>query len=150
MNWLKTLYRWFGACLLCFFAFFPLYVGVGSISVVVKEPAKFDLFFVFVISACVALSYFLLLLAFRAATNRGRKSDAGLLPPLAMKFIIGLFGVTAICIVAMGVYQGEAKPVFGGIGYLIASAAGWRAVTARASAAQQGIQADAASPRRLT
>ena len=134
--------RWFGACLLCFFAFAPLYVGFGSIRVVIAEPSKFDFFFVLVISICAALSYFLLLLAFRAATGRGRRSDGGLLPPFAMKFFVAFFALIAVCVVAVGAYQGELRPIIGGLAYLGASFVALKIIKARETATQQGAQAD--------
>ena len=71
------------------------------------------------LSICALLLYFLLLLAYRAFTGRGRKQDGGLLPPWAMKGFIHAFGIVAVILVVVGVYQGELRSFAGGLGYLL-------------------------------
>lgn len=85
---------------------------------IVQKPSDLDWFASGVLAGCGALLYFLLLLAYRAFTGRGRKRDDGLLPPWAMKGFIHLFGVIAVGLIIVGVYQGELRPIIGGVKYL--------------------------------
>jgi hypothetical protein len=117
MDWFALIYRLFGACILSFFAFVPIYIGFYSTLAVVAEPSKFDLLFVVVVGICAALAYFLLLLAYRAATGRGRKQDGGLLPLLVMKGFVLLFCVIGVVAACVGAWRGELRPFFGGLAY---------------------------------
>ena len=126
MDPLSRLFHWFSAAILCVFAFAPLYIGGYVALLLVREPEKFDLFAVAVLGICGALSYFRLLLAYRAATGRGRKVDGGLLPPLAMMFIFVLFAAIAIAILAFGIWEGKTEAIVGGVAYLALAALGWR------------------------
>ena len=126
MYWLLVLYRLFCASLLGFFAFVPIYVGVGAIAVVVAEPQKFDLFFVVVVVVCALLAYFLLLLTYRAATGRGRKKDDALLPPVVMAALVVFFGLCGVAAVVYGVLQGKWPAVVGGVAYVLLSLGVWR------------------------
>lgn len=117
MHWFALVYRLFGACILSIFAFVPLYIGFYSTLAVVAESEKFDLFFVVVVGVCAALAYFLLLLAYRAATGQGRKQDGGLLPPLVMKGFVLLFGIIGVAAACVGALHGELQPFFGGLLY---------------------------------
>jgi hypothetical protein len=118
-HWFAVLYRWFGGALLCFFAFAPVWIGAHVLLQLLQKPQEASVFVVTVLGVCAAIAYFLLLLAYRAFTGRGRKQDDGLLPPWAMKGFIHAFGVVAVCIVALGIYQGELRPIVGGIAYLL-------------------------------
>ena len=126
MRWFVFAYRLFCAGILGVFAFVPVYVCFHTLRTVIEEPAKFHLFFILVFSCSAALGYFLSLLTYRAATGRGRKADGGLLPPLAMKGLFLLFGIIAIAIVAMGIWQRELAPVIGGIAYVAVALSAWR------------------------
>jgi hypothetical protein len=126
MRWFEIAYRLFCAGILAFFSYVPVLICFHTLRTVITEPAKFDLTFVLVFAGSAALAYFLLLLTYRAATGRGRKSDGGLLPPVVMKGLFLLFGLIAIGIVGMGIWLGELKPVVGGIGYLLIALAAWR------------------------
>ena len=123
--WIALLYRLLCAALLCAFAYVLLTIVFHSLRVVIDEPAKFDLAFVLVFAGAASLAYVLLLLAYRAATGKGRKADDGLLPPFVMKGLFVLFGVIAVLIIAMGLWQGEVKPVVGGLIYLVAAYGAW-------------------------
>ena len=126
MYWPVVLYRFFCAALLGFFAFVPIYVGVGAIAVVVAEPQKFDLFFVVVVVICALLAYFLLLLTYRAATGRGRKKDGALLPPAVMGALVVFFGLCGVAVSVYGVLQGKWAAAVGGLTYVLVSLAVWR------------------------
>lgn len=111
--------RLFSGAILCFFALAPGWVAFGILSQVVTTPSEFNLKAIVVLTVCFALLYFLLLLAYRAFTGRGRKADGGLLPLWAMKVFVASFGVIAILTVAFGVYSSNWPPVFGGLAYLV-------------------------------
>ena len=59
------------------------------------------LFLVLLVS--VALTYFLLLLVYRAYTGKGRKKDGGLLPPMVMKGFIAVYGVLAVIAIIISI-----------------------------------------------
>ena len=110
--------RVLSGAILCFFAVAPALMDFSILSQVLAKPSELDLkaLVAFVVSS--ALLYFLLVLAYRAFTNKGRKADGGLLPPWAMRIFIASFGVLAILIVIFGIYSKEWAPVVGGIAYL--------------------------------
>jgi len=118
-----VLSRLFAAGILCLSAYAPLYIGFHSLRTVFLDPAKLDLFFVVVFTICAALAYFLLLVAYRAATGRGRKSDDGLLPPMVMRGFVYLFCAIGIGICGMGIWLKQIPPILGGAAYAIIS---WR------------------------
>ena len=126
MDPFSRLFHWLSALILCVFAFAPIYIGGYVTLLLLREPEKFDLFAVAVLGVCGALSYFLLLLAYRAATGRGRKADGGLLPPLVMKFIFALFAVISLAILAFGIWKGKTVAIVGGVAYLAIATLGWR------------------------
>lgn len=126
MPWFAVAYRIFCAAILGLFSYVPLFICYHTVRTVIKEPGKFDLTFVLVFSGSAALAYFLLLLTYRAATGRGRKSDGGLLPAFAMKSFFALFGIIAVGIVCMGIWKREIAPVLGGISYIGVVLAAWR------------------------
>jgi len=80
---------------------------------------------------------FLGLLAYRAFTSRGRKSDGGLLPPWAMIAFAVTFGLFALFIVGFGLYSGDMRAVRGGIAYLAAAIAAFAIIRARQSGRQR-------------
>ena len=123
---LETATRLFGACILGVFAFVPCYISYHMLKTIFEEPSKFDLFFVVAFGISSSLAYFLGLLTFRAATGRGRKSDDGLLPPLAMSVFIILFGLVGVSVVAMGIWQTNLAAILGGIGYVAVVMSVWR------------------------
>jgi hypothetical protein len=122
--------RLFSAGLLCVFAALPLALCYVSVAAILSQPSRLDLMAVAVFCGSAAVSYFLLLLAFRAATARGRKSDGGLLPPLVMKFFLALFGLIGVGILGMGLWSHEMLPVLGGAFYLFISVRAWSDHTA--------------------
>jgi len=120
--------RLFGAAILCAFACVPLAICYSAIETLVADPRKFDLVFVTVFAASAAAACALLLVAYRAATGRGRVKDGGLLPPLAMRVLVALFAVTAVAIVGMGLWSRSPLPILGGLGYLWGSRVAWRSI----------------------
>ena len=109
---------WAGA-ILCFIAFAPAWVGFGVLAQVVAKPSELDFPALAVIGACFALVYFLLLIAWRAFTGRGRALDGELLPPWAMSAFVATFGVMAILIIVYGAYTGKYGAIVGGVCYLV-------------------------------
>ncbi len=113
--------RIFSGCILSFFAFVPGYLIFHMVIGIYKEPTNVEwqiyLFFIF----CIALFYFLSLLAYRAFTGKGRKKDGGLLPPWAIILFSSTFGI----------YKEELRPIVGGISYLFISLAGMRVAKER-------------------
>jgi hypothetical protein len=107
--------RLYGSAVLCFFAFAPGWVGFNILLQILLKPSELDLTAIIAMAVCFALLYFLLLLAYRAFTGQGRKSDGGLLPPWAMKFFIGAYGAFGILIVIFGAYSGKVIAVLGGL-----------------------------------
>ncbi len=78
--------RCYGGAILCFFAFVPAWILFHALADAYTNPKNaLDLTWLGAVAFCIALMYFLLLLAYRAFTGRGRKQDGGLLPPWAMQ-----------------------------------------------------------------
>src|SRR5450631_1861714 len=110
--------RWFGGSILCFFAFIPAWILYHAIADVIGNPKEIDLTWVMAVIVCSSLLYFLLLLAYRAFTGRGRKQDGGLLPPLALQIFGALFGALAVIAIGFGIYEDKPRMVVGGIVYM--------------------------------
>ena len=113
-----VLVRFLSGAILCFFAVAPGLIDFSILSQVLAKPSELDLTALVAFVVCSALLYFLLVLAYRAFTNKGRKADGGLLPPWAMKVFVASFGVLAILIIIFGIYSKEWVPVVGGTAYL--------------------------------
>jgi hypothetical protein len=114
----SVLIRFFSGAILCVFAVAPGWIAFGILSQVLANPSEFDLKALVACVVCFALLYFLLLLAYRAFTNTGRKEDGGLLPAWTMRVFVASFGVLAILTIVFGIYSGKWTPVFGGFAYL--------------------------------
>jgi hypothetical protein len=108
-----------GAGILAFFASVPLYIAWGMIRELIDKPTDTDWRALAVIGGCLALAYFLLLLAYRAFTGRGRKSDGGLLPPWAMSTFVFLFCGLGVAIVIVGAWQRDWQMTRGGLAYCV-------------------------------
>ena len=111
-------FRVFGGVILLFFAFAPAWILADLVKTLVLTPSELDFTAAVAFLVCAPLLYFLLLLAYRAFTGRGRKEDGGLLPPWALKGFAISFGLIGIAIAVFGAYQGEPRAAFGGVGYL--------------------------------
>jgi hypothetical protein len=61
------------------------------------------------------LTYFLLLLSYRAFTGRGRKEDGGLLPPFAIQGFAIAFSALGVAVSAFGLYASHWGAVIGGL-----------------------------------
>jgi hypothetical protein len=116
---IEVVFRIFGGVILLFFAFAPAWILFHLAKTLLLDPSDLDITAAIVFLICAPLSYFLLLLAFRAFTGKGRKQDGGLLPPLALKGLAVSFGVIAVAISIFGIFQGELRPALGGLGYLV-------------------------------
>jgi hypothetical protein len=110
--------RFFSGAILCAFAVAPGWVAFGILSQALANPSEFDLKALVACAVCFALLYFLLLLAYRAFSNTGRKEDGGLLPPWTMRVFVASFGVLAILTIIFGIYSRKWTPVIGGFAYL--------------------------------
>jgi hypothetical protein len=119
-SWVGTLvvaYRIFGGGILAFFAYVPLFIAWGIVKQLIAKPSDTDLLAVAVISGCSAVAYFLLLLAYRAFTGRGRKKDGALLPPWAMSVCLFVFCGISVAVVILGVWQRDWRITKGGLAY---------------------------------
>jgi hypothetical protein len=119
-SWVGTVavaYRLLGGGILAFFAYVPLFIAWGSIREIVDKPSDADLLAVAVLGGCSAVAYFLLLLAYRAFTGRGRKEDGGLLPPWAMTVCLFVFFGIGVAILISGVWQRNWRMIEGGFAY---------------------------------
>jgi hypothetical protein len=112
---------WAGA-ILCFFAFVPGWILFHGLADIIHDPqpmlhAKLKdlLIGLGILAFCSALMYFLLLLAYRALTGRGRKKDGGLLPPLAMQIFAALFALCGAAVSALGIERQDYPVVFAGL-----------------------------------
>jgi hypothetical protein len=111
-------FRVLGGVILLFFAFVPAWILADLATALVLSPSELDLTAAVAFLICAPLLYFLLLLAYRAFTGRGRKEDGGLLPPWALKGFAVAFGLMGVAIAAFGAYQSAPRAVLGGVGCL--------------------------------
>jgi hypothetical protein len=94
----NIVFRVFAGGILGMFAFVPLYIGGGVLWHIIQEPFGTPPEALVALGICVPLSYFLLVLTWRALSWRSSRPDGGLLPPLVMQAFVVLFGA----IVAFG------------------------------------------------
>jgi hypothetical protein len=120
---LAVSYRIFGGGILAFFAYVPLFIAWGILKQLIEKPSDTDWLAVTVISGCLAVAYFLLLLAYRAFTGRGRKKDDALLPPWALMAFAGLFCAVGWAVVVLGLMHRDWHVVRGGLIYCVTSSA---------------------------
>lgn len=124
--WMGTLavaYRILGGGILALFAYVPFFIGWGILKQLIEKPSDTDWQAVAVISGCLALAYFLLLLAYRAFTGRGRKKDGALLPHWAMMVFAGLFCAVGWAVVVLGLMHHDWHVLRGGLVYCVTSSA---------------------------
>ncbi len=114
----ESAFRVFGGVILLFFAFAPAWIFADLAKTLVLSPSELDLTAAMAFLICVPLLYFLLLLAYRAFTGRGREEDGGLLPPWALKGFAVSFGLMGVAIAAFGAYQSAPRAMLGGAGCL--------------------------------
>jgi hypothetical protein len=112
---MTILLRLLGGGILCVFAYVPAWIGYDAVADAIANPRTIDATWFIAIVICSALTYFLLLLAYRAFTGHGRKEDGGLLPPLAIQgFAVAFSGIGA-AVSAFGLYAGHWGAVCGGL-----------------------------------
>lgn len=116
--YIATAHRIFGAAILCFFAFVPLYITGGIVWNIVKDPKGTPLSAVVALAICLPLAYFLLMLAWRAFTGRSPRKDGGLLPPLVLQIFAVLFGAIAAAGIAANFSSNRYLAALGGLGFL--------------------------------
>jgi hypothetical protein len=116
-------FRWYAAGILCFFAFIPGWILFHALAAAVEDPHTVDLTWFLAVLVCSALIYFLLLVAYRACTGRGRKQDGGLLPPWALQILAVAFGAIGAAVSAFAIHSTDRRTVIGGlVEFLIAAA----------------------------
>jgi hypothetical protein len=132
MNWSRVLQiaqhvvpiigRWWAGGILCFFAFAPGWILFHILADIIGNPRSMldakpkDLLLgLGVLALCGSLTYFLLLLAYRSITGRGRKKDGGLLPPFAMQIFAALFALCGAAVSALGIERQAYVAVFAGL-----------------------------------
>ena len=120
---MEMLTRWFGGVILLVFAFAPAWILFHSIVSLIRQPSGLDGATAIIIVVCAGLLYFLLLVAFRAFTGKGRKGDGGLLPPWGLQVFAVAWGAVGIGVVAMGIIEKAPAPVFFGAGYVATAVA---------------------------
>ena len=105
----------FGGGILGFMASVPAGIGYDAIAHAIANPRTIDAPWFTTIVVCSALTYFLLLLSYRAFTGRGRKEDGGLLPPFAIQGFAVAFGALGAAVSAFGLYASHWVAVIGGL-----------------------------------
>jgi hypothetical protein len=126
-----TLVRWLGGGILCFFAFIPGWILFHAVLDAIADPKTIDWLWFLAVGVCSLLMYFLLLIAYRAITGRGRKQDGGLLPPLALQIFAAVFAVFGASVSAFGLQKGQLQVIFGGLLEFLAAGAVFRMATLR-------------------
>jgi hypothetical protein len=124
--------------ILCFFAFIPAWIEYHAIADAIETPSTIDTTWLIAVIVCSALLYFLLLLAYRAFTGRGRKQDGELLPPYAMQGFAALFGLVGAGVSSFALYQRHFPTVFWGLLEFLAAASVVKMVGERRKARSAG------------
>ena len=103
------------------FAFAPCYIAFRMLAEVAKAPLSAPLEAFVGLALCLPIAYMLLLLVYRAITWRGRGSDDGLLPPLAMLVVALLFSLVGAAGLVLMFSRGEYLWCLAAVGYLAAA-----------------------------
>jgi hypothetical protein len=140
---LPIIARCYAGAILCFFAFIPAWILFHGLADIISDPRPMlnagmkDLLLGMVLLAlCAAVIYFLLLLAYRAFTGRGRKKDGGLLPPVAMRGFAAVFALCGAAVSALGIERGDYLVVGAGLFEFLIGAGVFKLAAARARKAQ--------------
>lgn len=118
--------RWFNGGILCFFAFIPGWILFHAVIDAIGNPRTIDWRWIVAVAVCALLMYFLLLIAFRAFTGRGRKQDGGLLPPIVIQIFAAVFAMIGAAVSALGLHERRIEVIFGGLAEFLAGAAAFR------------------------
>ena len=130
--------RFLGGGILCVFAFAPAWMVYHGVADAVANPRTIDGTWIIAVVLCSALTYFLLLLAYRAFSGHGRKKDGGLLPPLVIQgFAVAFSGIGA-AVSAFGLYAGHWGAVCGGLFEFLAGVSVFQLASARRKRPSQG------------
>lgn len=113
--------RLYLAALLGVFAFAPCYIAFWVLFEIVKAPFSASTEAFVALAICIPVAYVLILLAYRAITWRGRTSDDGLLPPLAMLTLAVLFSLVGVAGLVLTLSRGEYLWSLIAVGYLAAA-----------------------------
>jgi Na+-driven multidrug efflux pump len=128
----QVIARCYGGAILCFFAFVPGWILFHAIADAFANPKDFlDLTWLGAVVVCSALMYFLLLLAYRAFTGRGRKQDSGLLPPWTMQVFAIVFALCGAGVSAWGIKRQASATVIAGLIEFLIGVAVFRIAGAR-------------------
>ena len=115
------LIRIFLATLLGVFAFAPCYIAFWTIVQIAIAPLSTSLEAVVVLAICLPVAHFLVVLTYRALTWRGRRSDGGLVPPVAMLILAFLFALLGVAGVVLTLSRSEYLKSVLAFGYLVAA-----------------------------
>ena len=113
--------RLYFAAMLGIFAFAPSYNAFWTLVEVLKAPLSTPIDAVVILAVCIPLSYFLVLLAYRSITWKGRSSDGDLLPPLAMLLFAALFALVGVAAFVLTLWHREYLKSLLAIAYLAAA-----------------------------
>ena len=118
--------RWYAGLILCAFSLIPGWIEFKATQDAIENARTIDGTWVTAILVCSALCYFLLLVAYRAFTGRGREQDGGLLPPTVLQMLCVVFGVFvgAACLYAL--FNGHWPEAIHGFLGVVAAAAVFR------------------------
>lgn len=109
------------AALLGLFAFAPCYIASWTIVQIAGAPLNTPVDALVALAVCIPLAFFLLLLAYRAITWRGRGSDGGLLPPFGMFAFAALFALVGAAGLVLTLWRSEFFRSLLALGYLAAA-----------------------------
>lgn len=115
------LIRIYFAALLGVFAFAPCYIAFWVVVEIAKAPLSTPVDALVGLGICIPLAYVLLLLAYRALTWRGRDSDDGLLPSIAMLALAILLLIVGVPGLVLTLSRGEYAWSLAAIGYMAAA-----------------------------
>lgn len=107
--------RVYAGLILCFFAFVPGWIDFQVLRDAIVNLHSIDLAWITAVTVCTALCYFLLLLAYRAITGRGRKADGGLLPHAILQVFAVTFAAMCLFAIAYGAYRADWLAVIHGL-----------------------------------
>ncbi len=111
---IQLVIRLFSAAYLGLLGCIALYIALAALLEIARDPLHADVVVLSFLTGCVPVAYVLLLLSWRALTNRSSRPDGGLLPPFAIRIFAILWGGIGLYGLVGNLLAGHVPRVLGG------------------------------------
>lgn len=119
---LGVVHRILDAAMLCVLACVPIYIASEALWRIVKSPPGTPIAAIIAVAICVAVAYFLVVLAWRAVTGRSPRKDGGLLAPLVLQAFAVILAFIGIIAFVLNFTSGKYLQSLGAVVFLPAAA----------------------------